>query len=713
MKASKRWDYQKSQMMTSKGFWHMTSSKKTQILKLDKQQDRYFRRFFIKPLKIAQDTYLSHTKKIALLDINRKTQEITKKSNVVKSNEEFLVSVDEEKESFLLVQDNTLEKNGKNLENIGKNVKNHSMFEKFKFLSVDQSPDDHETFENKKNFECSTSKKREYLENEQGIIENFQKTKIIQAENSQSIAIENNSKNENSSNNHKNSSKNEVFIEDLSKNENLMEKSSKDDKKICISIRSPLNIEISQKSPNSFGNQELNEIVKNPLHLKLAQKSSETSIFSIENHDSIIEKQRIQTDPIIENNNQIIRKSHPKMKSGGNLITLKVQKPTIFHKNSKKKNGGNKNRLNPYKKAKNLKYSYMDLQKFSKQDIEDLENDMRDSKRLTYQKENNHFAEKITLKGAYYGLIEMTREYFIFRAQGHERPEKFTGKYQDFEPEEGDPIYEFFGLGTKKINFLSNPLKKQWNLREIVGVQGRSFNLRHSAFEIFTNENKAYFFNVYDPKIAEQIIKKFQKLKKNNSDFFYNRAEAFKSSGIQEKWIKGQISNFEYLSLINTYAGRTYNDIHQYPVFPWILKDYTSAELDLSNPNVYRDLSQPIGAMDHNRLKIFLDNYKTLSKICDDNIYTQPFLYGTHYSGIGPVLHYLMRLEPFANLHIQLQSGSFDCPDRLFSSIPQAWKSCLERDFKELTPEFFYLPDFLLNRNKFEFGKGQNGDVIG
>lgn len=30
------------------------------------------------------------------------------------------------------------------------------------------------------------------------------------------------------------------------------------------------------------------------------------------------------------------------------------------------------------------------------------------------------------------------------------------------------------------------------------------------------------------------------------------------------------------------------------------------------------------------------------------------FLYGTHYSGSGAVLHYLIRLEPFASLNLEL-----------------------------------------------------------
>lgn len=33
------------------------------------------------------------------------------------------------------------------------------------------------------------------------------------------------------------------------------------------------------------------------------------------------------------------------------------------------------------------------------------------------------------------------------------------------------------------------------------------------------------------------------------------------------------------------------------------------------------------------------------------------FHYGTHYSNAAGVIHYLIRVEPFTSLHIQLQSG--------------------------------------------------------
>jgi len=55
------------------------------------------------------------------------------------------------------------------------------------------------------------------------------------------------------------------------------------------------------------------------------------------------------------------------------------------------------------------------------------------------------------------------------------------------------------------------------------------------------------------------------------------------------------------------------------------------------------------------------------------------------------------------------QGGRFDHADRLFSSVPAAWSNCLVNtsDVKELTPEFFYLPDFLINADSFCLGTRQ------
>jgi len=156
---------------------------------------------------------------------------------------------------------------------------------------------------------------------------------------------------------------------------------------------------------------------------------------------------------------------------------------------------------------------------------------------------------------------------------------------------------------------------------------------------------------------------------------------------------------------LNLMAGRTFNDITQYPVFPWILADYTSETLDLSDNSVYRDLSKPMGALNPDRLEQLLDRYDDLDGFPEE----EKFLYGSHYSSPGVVLHYLIRQEPYTSMHITLQSDRFDCPDRLFFDLGGCWKSCntSTSDVKELIPEFFLCPDIFSNTNEFPLGKTQ------
>lgn len=61
-----------------------------------------------------------------------------------------------------------------------------------------------------------------------------------------------------------------------------------------------------------------------------------------------------------------------------------------------------------------------------------------------------------------------------------------------------------------------------------------------------------------------------------------------------QKWQRREISNFDYLMYLNTVAGRTYCDLNQYPVYPWVIVNYESNDLDLSLASNYRDLSKVI-----------------------------------------------------------------------------------------------------------------------
>ncbi|EDO33951.1 predicted protein [Nematostella vectensis] len=248
-----------------------------------------------------------------------------------------------------------------------------------------------------------------------------------------------------------------------------------------------------------------------------------------------------------------------------------------------------------------------------------------------------------------------------------------------------------------------------WALAELREVHLRRHNLRRSALEFFLVDQTNYFINC-SKKARNTVYKKIMSLRPPNLYYMGARspAQLLKASGLTERWVKREISNFEYLMQLNTIAGRTYNDLSQYPVFPWVLVDYESKDLDLSNRAVYRDLSKPIGVLNPARVKEVEDRYKHFE---DPTGTIAKFHYGTHYSNSANVLFYLLRVEPFTTLHVALHSGRFDCADRQFHSIPALWDSLFNKasDVKELVPEFFYFPEFLENLNGFDLGRLQGG----
>ncbi|CAK9107808.1 BEACH domain-containing protein lvsA (Large volume sphere mutant protein A) [Durusdinium trenchii] len=184
-------------------------------------------------------------------------------------------------------------------------------------------------------------------------------------------------------------------------------------------------------------------------------------------------------------------------------------------------------------------------------------------------------------------------------------------------------------------------------------------------------------------------------------------------ASVTKRWQDGEISNFGYLMYLNTLAGRSHNDLTQYPVFPWVLRQFTEPTIDLEDPSSYRDLSKPMGALNPERAKQFVERYQSLESVATET-QMQPFHYGTHYSCSAYVLQFLIRLEPYTGMALELQSGQFDRPDRLFHSFAASWRSVSGEDYnaqdvRELTPEFFYLPEFLENMNRFDFGVTQRG----
>lgn len=273
---------------------------------------------------------------------------------------------------------------------------------------------------------------------------------------------------------------------------------------------------------------------------------------------------------------------------------------------------------------------------------------------------------------------------------------------------------------------------RSWKWSDVLSVSKRRFLFRDVALEVFFTDGRSYLLTAIsqvrrDDMFSKLVSKAPQTYTANLSPEDAWRLEALKApdeapatfgskfgnifnssswNPAMRKWAKGEISNFHYLMLVNTMAGRTFNDLTQYPVFPWVLADYTSEELDLDNPASFRDLLKPMGAQHAARQAEFVDRYKSFAEMGDH----PPFHYGTHYSSAMIVTSYLIRLQPFVQSYLLLQGGNFDHPDRLFYSIEKAWMSASRSnmtDVRELIPEFFYLPEFLTNSNGYNFGVRQ------
>ncbi|CAN1188896.1 BEACH domain-containing protein C2 [Linum perenne] len=267
--------------------------------------------------------------------------------------------------------------------------------------------------------------------------------------------------------------------------------------------------------------------------------------------------------------------------------------------------------------------------------------------------------------------------------------------------------------GTESSEVGNQEKDYSWSMSSLHQIYSRRYLLRRSALELFMVDRSNFFFDFGSTEGRRSAYRAIVQLRPphlNNIYLATQRPEQLlKRTQLMERWARWEISNFEYLMQLNTLAGRSYNDITQYPVFPWVLSDYTSNSIDFSNPASYRDLSKPVGALNLERLKKFQERYASF----DDPVIPK-FHYGSHYSSAGTVLYYLFRIEPFTTLSIQLQGGKFDHADRMFFDISSTWNGVIEdmSDVKELVPELYYLPETLTNENSIDFGTTQLGGKL-
>lgn len=264
-------------------------------------------------------------------------------------------------------------------------------------------------------------------------------------------------------------------------------------------------------------------------------------------------------------------------------------------------------------------------------------------------------------------------------------------------------IYSDYIIIEFKINPEEKEKQKIIPIDDIQTVFLRKYIQRSTAIEIFTYSRKSFFLNFLSVS-GKEVIKTIGNLKCSNLELIqlHDYRPFFVSRNFTERWVNRQMSTFEYIMALNIYSGRSFNNPSIYPFFPWVLVDYTSKELDLTNSDVFRDFSKLVGAYSDSRREYLKLKYQ---EMCASGF--SPFFFSSYISNPLIVYHYLIRMEPFTSNHIQFQGGRFDASARLFNSIEQSFHTLitLNIDYRELVPEFYTTPDFLLNSNQFDFGE--------
>ena len=155
-----------------------------------------------------------------------------------------------------------------------------------------------------------------------------------------------------------------------------------------------------------------------------------------------------------------------------------------------------------------------------------------------------------------------------------------------------------------------------WPNRLIAEVPRRLYLLHDVALEILLSNGQALFLAFHDRgarELARQLL--HDVCGPQVIDYEQAGRGRQRQARLTEEWASGQMSNYEYLMHLNTLAGRSFNDLSQYPVFPWVLSDYTSATLDLEDETVFRDLSRPMGAQTPKRLADYELKYEQLKEM--------------------------------------------------------------------------------------------------
>ena len=299
-----------------------------------------------------------------------------------------------------------------------------------------------------------------------------------------------------------------------------------------------------------------------------------------------------------------------------------------------------------------------------------LEGKIKD-KKITF------YVDLVSNRNVVFGKLIMTDHLFYF--QNLDKDEFLKNK-KDYEKTD-------WLLCSQDCDYSKRNKKLYIFKREIKEIINRRFLYSFQACEIYLKNGKSYYFNFYSEDKKIEFISIISQ-NPGNIKIISDLKTEFKNQGFTKQWLNNKISTLAYLLFINKYACRSYNDVNQYPVFPWLVL-YGDKERDLRYTTVAQD--------EDARMRL-----KEMFEFSSQNF---PYHYTTHYSNASFLIYYLIRINPFTDNQITLQVDKFDVPDRQFNSLDEIQKILFSTNQpREVIPEFFISTEFFYNYNYNFFG---------
>ena len=319
------------------------------------------------------------------------------------------------------------------------------------------------------------------------------------------------------------------------------------------------------------------------------------------------------------------------------------------------------------------------------------------------QNEKIFECELITNQYLYFGNFIVHNKYIYFKTVKNPKDDKDSKEKENL-------FSKYIFSGNLDENRANKEKEILMYIKDIKEIIKRRTLLMNQSLEIFNKNGKSFFFNFFKTKLCEQVC-----------DFLKYECKCIIEDGRKENidniislYKSDKLSNYEYLLYLNKLSTRTFNDLTQYPIFPWLVKDIERLIKEDDNKNYspkkeekvekkiekcgyFRDMNFPITMQNPEDRDLAIREFQ---KYLNDEKF--PYHLYSHYSTYVDVIFILLRKNPYNQNYIRFMDYDLGHPERLFLSFKEM--EYMQQINRELIPDLFCYIDYFCNLNCAFFG---------